>query len=154
MIILGTFKLKHLTTEEVSLPESFDPKLTSFLIQIRARLYVYSIHPSTYRWWKLFLLGSTTKLAFLSMHGGLLESTRTVPLKSNSCIYCSNIYLRTFSHWDHPVYRSFLILNTTTHYVISNIYFIVLRFQKWESRHKELSLRKHSDLLISIYLSN
>ena len=49
MIILGTFKLKHLTTEEVSLPESFDPKLTSFLIQIRARLYVYSIHPSTDR---------------------------------------------------------------------------------------------------------
>ena len=29
--------------------ESFDPKLTSFLIQIRARMYMYSIHPSTGR---------------------------------------------------------------------------------------------------------
>ena len=41
MIILGTSKLKVLTTvwEEVSLSKSFDPKLTSFLIQIRARMY-------------------------------------------------------------------------------------------------------------------
>ena len=43
IIILGTFKLKVLTTvwEEVSLPKSFDPKLTSFLIQIGARMYMY-----------------------------------------------------------------------------------------------------------------
>ena len=52
--------------EEVFLSDSFDPKLTSFLIQIRARMYMYnmySIHSSTGRRWKLFL-GSTTKSSF------------------------------------------------------------------------------------------
>ena len=49
MIILGTFERVLVTIKKVSLPESFDPKLTSFLIQNRARMYMYSIHPSTSR---------------------------------------------------------------------------------------------------------
>ena len=51
MIILGKKKFK----EEVFLPDYFNPKLTSFLIQIRARMYMYSIRPST-------------KIAFLSVY--------------------------------------------------------------------------------------
>jgi len=68
IIILGTFKLKVLSTvwEEVSLPESFDPKLNSFLIQIRDRMYMYSIHPSTSRWW-ILILGLTTKVDLKSI---------------------------------------------------------------------------------------
>ncbi len=42
----------------------FDPELTSFLSQVRARMYMYSIYPSTDWWWKLFL-GQTTKVAVL-----------------------------------------------------------------------------------------
>ena len=56
MIILGTFTLwKKKFKEEVFLPDYFNPKLTSFLIQIRARMYMYSIRPST-------------KIAFLSVY--------------------------------------------------------------------------------------
>ena len=47
MIILGIFTLGIGQTfrEQVFLPNSFDPKLTSFLVLIRARMY--SFHPST-----------------------------------------------------------------------------------------------------------
>ena len=51
MIILGIITLRILRNfkKEVFLPDYFNPKLNSFLIQIRARMYVYSIRPSTDR---------------------------------------------------------------------------------------------------------
>ena len=66
--------------EEVSLPESFDPKLSSFLIQIRARMYMYSIHPSTGRWWKLFL-GSTTKVDLNSIENRWIKTDKDEGLR-------------------------------------------------------------------------